>query len=185
MDRETLDLLANTPEPVTDLNTVRQKAVELRDLKMRREELENQLDELNKSIKDIERDQLPTLFSQAGIASISVEASGNYPAFEAVRNTVYGAHISEEHKEAAMKWFEDNEHGDLVRALVSVQFGVQEHEAKKKLLNLLITSGYGPQSTETVHPSQLRAFVKREIQAGHNIPQDLLGVFVFDQVTIK
>jgi hypothetical protein len=31
----------------------------------------------------------------------------------------------------------------------------------------------------------LKAFVKRELIAGRILPQDLLGVFIFDEVKIK
>jgi hypothetical protein len=174
----------NPPLPVS-LQKVRQVAVKLRDAQNEKQDLEARLSTINAKIGDIERRELPDLFANARISSITVEADGNHPAFIAERSTGYAAKIPEDRKFEAFRWFEDNGHGDLVKALIVVQFGMYELEARRKLCDLLAEKGVDFCTTESVHPMTLKAFVKHEIQQNHPIPMDLLGASMWDQVKIK
>jgi hypothetical protein len=69
--------------------------------------------------------------------------------------------------------------------MVTVTFGMQEHDKRLSLLNLLASNGYECRSDETIHPQTLKAFVTRELKKGHILPLDLLGAYFFDMVRIK
>ena len=185
LTNEVLDAIANEPQEEVDLTTVRRKAVELRDSYLLKTDLENQLKELNGKITDIERKDLPDLFSKAGIRSVEVEADGNHPGFMAERTTVYTAKIPDERRMEAFQWLEGQGHGDLVKSIIQITFGMQEHEARLAVMKLLSDNGIEFWNNESIHWQTLRAFVKREVQAGRIVPQDLLGVFIFDEVKIK
>jgi hypothetical protein len=184
-DKELLDAIAAEPEEVVDLTTIRRKAVELRDTYLKKTDLENQLKEVQGRITGIERKDLPDMFAKAKISSVSVEADGNHPAFVASRDTVYAAKIPEEKRMEAFQWFESQGHGDLVKSVIQIVFGMQEHTERLKVMKLLSDHSIEYWNNESIHHQTLKAFVKREIQAGHIIPQDLLGVFIFDEVKIK
>ena len=125
------------------------------------------------------------MFSKAKVSSITVEADGNHPSFVAERDTVYTAKIPEEKRMKAFEWFEQTGNGDLVKSVIQITFGMQEHEARLKVMKLLSDNGVEYWNNESVHHMTLKAFVKRELQAGKILPQDLLGVFIFDEVKIK
>src|SRR5262245_3092480 len=186
-EQEILDHLKENPLPdkVTDLNIVRKKAVELRDLQLQKAGLEQQILDLNKRITDVERHELIDLFDSASISSITVDADGNYPAFIAARTTVYGSKKPTELESQAYDWFEESGHGDLVKAVITILFGMQEHEERLRVMKLLSDANVQYSSTISIHNSTLKAFVKRELQAGRIIPMDLLGAYVFDEVKIK
>jgi hypothetical protein len=179
-----LDLLENYEKPV-DLNIIRDRARELRDKYLKKTDLEQQLKLVGNSIKKIEQEELPEMFTRAQISSITVEATGNHPAFIAERGTAYNAHISDDHRQEAFQWLEQNGHGDLVKSVINIFFGMQEHEARLRVMKILSDAGIQFYTNESVHHMTLKAFVKREIQDGHMIPMDLLGVFVVDEVKIK
>ena len=183
--QELFDAVEKEPEEVVDLTTVRKKAVELRDTYLRKADLENELKALQSSITKIERNELPDLFGSAKISSITVEADGNHPAFIAKRETVYTAKIPDDKRQDAFQWLENNGHGDLVKAVIDITFGMQEHERRLKVMKLLSDAGVEYYTNESVHHMTLKAFVKTEIQAGRIIPFDLLGAYIFDEVKIK
>jgi hypothetical protein len=183
------DVLAMAAEDAkkkpADLTEVRDKAKELRDAYIEKAEAEDRVKSIQAAINAIEQKELIDLFNRVGIASVTVEAEGNHPAFVAERRTIYGAKIPDEHRQKALDWFENQGHGDLVKAMVTVTFGMQEHDKRLSLLNLLASNGYECRSDETIHPQTLKAFVTRELKKGHILPLDLLGAYFFDMVRIK
>jgi hypothetical protein len=62
---------------------------------------------------------------------------------------------------------------------------MQEHEERLRVMKILDDAKVQYYTNESIHHQTLKAFVKREIQAGRIVPMDLLGVFVFDEVKIK
>ena len=186
-DQELLDAIAAEESEQTDLTTVKNKAKELRDLHFRKYEIEAQLEAVTKQIQQVERDDLTDLFSQVGISRLDVEAEGNYPAFVAERKTVYTAQMPKDPDKRleALRWFEDQGHGDLVKSVIDITFGMHEHERRLAVMKLLDENNIQYYVNESVHASTLRAFVKREIQKGHIIPHDLLGIWIYDEVKIK
>ena len=186
-EQEILDAVEQQPVPekVTDLNIVRKKAVELRDLYLQKADLEYQLKTNGEKIQDVERHELIDLFDNAGISSIAVDADGNHPAFVAKRSTVYGAKIPDERNKEALNWFEAAGHGDLVKSLIVIMFGMQEHSERLRVMKLLTDAHVQYGTKDSIHHMTLKAFVKTELQAGHVIPMDLLGAYVFDEVKIK
>jgi hypothetical protein len=183
-EQTALDLLENYEKPV-DLTTIQKRASELRDAYLKKADLANQIELIDNNIKKIERDELPEMFTQAGISSVTVEAQGNHPGFVAERGTVYNAKIPEDKRQDAFQWLEQNGHGDLVKSVINIFFGMQEHEERLRVMKILSDAGVQFYNNESVHHMTLKAFVKSQIQKGHLIPMDLLGVFVFDEVKIK
>jgi hypothetical protein len=62
---------------------------------------------------------------------------------------------------------------------------MQEHEKRLEVMKLLSDHGIEYYTNESIHHQTLKAFVKRELQAGRVLPADLLGTYVFDEVKIK
>ena len=69
-NQELFDAVAAEPEEVVDLTTIRRKAVELRDTYFEKAELEERVKKLDGKITDIERKDLPDMFSKAKISSV-------------------------------------------------------------------------------------------------------------------
>jgi hypothetical protein len=184
-NQELMDTIAAEEPEKIDLMVVKNKAKDLRDLLLQKNDLELQLQELSKRIQKIERDDLTDLFSQVGISGVDVEADGNHPPFRAERKTVYTAKIPDEKRIEALHWFEEAGHGDLVKSVIDITFGMHEYEKRLAVMKLLKDNNVEYYTNESVHSSTLKAFVKREIIKGHIIPYDLLGIYIFDEVKIK
>jgi hypothetical protein len=186
-EQELLDEIAANPVPPKEVNltTIREKAKELRDYYLQKADLESQIKELGTKITNVERHELIDMFDSAGISSVTVDPDGNHPAFIAERTTVYGGKIPEERRMEALNWFEAAGHGDLVKSVITIQFGMQEHEERLHVMKLLSDNHIEYYTNESVHHMTLKAFVKGELRAGHVIPMDLLGAYMFDEVKIK
>jgi len=186
-EQEILDAVAANPLPEkeTDLAAIREKAKELRDHYLEKAYLEEQLKALGSKIEHVQRHELIDMFDSAGITRIDVDADGNHPAFIAKRVTEYGAKIPEERTKEALEWFVDNGHGDLVKSLIVVMFGMQEHEERLRVMKLLSDHHVQYGTKDSIHHMTLKAFVKKEITQGHIVPMNLLGAYVFDEVKIK
>jgi hypothetical protein len=183
-DENVLDILEGYEKPV-DLTTIRQRAQDLRDAYLKKLDLEDQLKHQNHSIQKIERDELPEMLTRAGVSSVTIDPDGNHPGFVVERRTVYTASIPDEKRQDAFEWFEQNGHGDLIKSVINIIFGMQEHEERLRVMKVLSDAKIEYYTNESVHHQTLKAFVKREIQNGRIIPMDLLGVYVFDEVKIK
>ena len=186
-EQEILDAVAADPLPEKEVNltTIREKAKELRDHYLEKAYLEEQLKALGAKIQHVERHELIDMFDAAGISSVTVDSSGNLPAFVAERTTLYGAKIPDERRMEAFAWFEQQGHGDLIKSVITIQFGMQEHEERLRAMKILNDNHIEYYTNESVHHMTLKAFVKHEVQRGHVIPMDLLGAYVFDEVKIK
>jgi hypothetical protein len=177
-------IAAEPAEPTGDVSVVRKKAKELRDAYLEKSELETRAKEIQSRITTIERQELPDLFNRVKISSLTVEKEGNHPSFVAERKEVYTAKIPEHLRQEALQWFEQTGHGDLVKAVIQIQFGMHEHERRLKVMKLLSDNEVQFTTAETVHHSTLRAFVEREIKKGSVLPHDLLGIYIFDEIKI-
>src|SRR5215469_275696 len=160
------DAVEAEPEKKVDLTDIRKKASELWDRYREKTELEERIKNLSSRIKAIEQNELPEMFTQVGMSSITVEAMGNRPAFIAERGTVYTAKIPDDKRMEAFQWFEQQGHGDLVKSEISIIFGMQEHEERLRVMKILADNKIEYYTNENIHYQTLRAFVKREVIAG-------------------
>jgi predicted NACHT family NTPase len=79
----------------------------------------------------------------------------------------------------------DNNHGDLIKNTISVDFGRGEDNDAADLKQGLNDMGRSYTDKTGVHPQTLRAFVREQVESGQTLPLDLLGVFIGQKTTIK
>lgn len=84
----------------------------------------------------------------------------------------------------AFKWFRDNNFSEMIKRKVEVSFGKGEDATANLAVQALKAMNLEPIDKESVHPQTLKAFVKEEIEAGHNLPMDLLGVYIGNRTKI-
>lgn len=88
------------------------------------------------------------------------------------------AHISEANKPEAFKWLRKHKFASLIKTELSVVFGKGEDALARKAAALLGKSfkGHRPEVSETVNHNTLKAFVREQLEAGNDLPMELLGV---------
>lgn len=124
--------------------------------------------------RQLAEDTLPGLMEAAGQAEVTTLSGVVVTLDQAVF-----ANISEERKAAALKWLIENGHEALIKNEFTVAFpknSTEAAEAFEDYLNQNLRRKANLKHKVGVHPSTLTSWVKEELEAGHELPMDLLGV---------
>jgi hypothetical protein len=176
------------PDDAT-LERVRDRLRELRDLEREQKDREHALRETGKKLNELRHRTLPELFSEVGIDRLGLVAEGNLPAYDASEAPFYHANIASDwepaRREAAFRWLDDNGHGDLIKTVITVQLGRDEHIRARELRDLLTARGYTFTDEKAVPWNTLTAFVREQDQAGNTLPLEVLGATIGRVVKLK
>ena len=128
------------------------------------------------NLADLTERAIPTIMASLNMTSFKL-ASGH----EIEIKPVLAANISEDRRDAAHAWLEDNGEGGVIKRRVVVAFSRdQEKQAAHLIRNLEKYKTPMPFSVERkVEPATLKKLVKERLQAGE-LPEEaraLLGVF--------
>jgi hypothetical protein len=172
------------------LDRLREATKHLRNLTLEANDLEVQLKSRKGEIDTMTKSTLPALFEEAGVTSIGIEAEGNMPAYEARTQPYYHANIKAdwepEKKNEAFTWLTDHGHGDLIKAVITVEFGRGEYGTMKKVEDWLRESKVVYTNDRAVPWATLTAFVKEQITKHNTIPPlETLGATVGKVVKLK
>ena len=85
----------------------------------------------------------------------------------------------------AFEWLRQNGHGDMVKNIVSVNFGMGEDQKAAEFLSKVSEQGLSPEQAESVHSSTLRAWVKDQTEKGEPFPMELFGAHIGQRALIK
>ena len=130
--------------------------------------------------RQIAEEQLPELFEQVGMKELTTLKGLPLK----LSNKVF-TNISKGRKPTAIAWLDANGQGGMVKRCVIIDFDKTQEEKVKALLRL-IGKGWPNNRTELdVHGSTVKAFVKKQLEDGKEIPADVFGIHCVDVVEIK
>lgn len=173
-----------------DIERVRDKVRALRDLELREISITEQLTDIHLQKQTLIQKDLPDLFNEAGVDSITIQAEGNQPSYTADLKPFYTANIAaswpQDKREAAFQWLQDNGHQDLIKTEIVITLGRGEADTAAKVQAALKALDVPFTSSLSVHFQTLSAFVKEQITKYHKtIPLEILGAQVGENVKIK
>jgi hypothetical protein len=165
------------------LTALRDFIREMRDLELEISDLESRLKDKNSRLKVLQREELPTLFTDAGVDKLGLEAEGNLPAYDATAKPYYKASIAAdwplERQAAGFNWLIENGHGDVVKTVITIEFGRGEISEAAKLKTLLLQKKITYSEKLGVPWNTLTKLVKSLIEDRGTLPPlDLLGADV-------
>jgi uncharacterized protein YeeX (DUF496 family) len=109
------------------LEFIRDQIRSMRALHREIQDAEERVRILKSQKREMEMQILPDLFMQIGVTNIGLTAEGNEPPYEAKIEDYYHAVISaewpEERRKAALDWIEKNKLGDLIKTVITIEFG--------------------------------------------------------------
>lgn len=151
-----------------------------------KQRLEDRLKEINQEINTLEHRTLPDLMTEAGVDRLGFPDDN----FDLKLTPYYHANIPaswpEERKQAAFRWLEENGHGDLLKVVVSVQFGKRDIEKARALQKQLIDQGHITSFAQNVNWSTYTAWLREQTETYHiELPQDLLGLTIGQIVKVS
>tara|TARA_R100001224_G_C3998201_1_gene141630 strand:- start:338 stop:880 length:543 start_codon:yes stop_codon:yes gene_type:complete len=161
-------------------NDIALKCNKLLDIRQKIERCLLHLDDLKKDEKELSQDHIPSAMQQAGISMLKLNDGSTVQV-----KPHYSARITQSRKNEAFEWLRQNGAGDLIKNIVSVNFGRTEDETAKKVFEKFQEDGYNVVQNEKVEPMTLKAFVREQVEKGQNVPTDLFSVYIANETTIK
>jgi hypothetical protein len=206
MPKAVMDRMESEQRPAVaedKLDRIRDAASTLRSLVLNRDELEHQLETVSSQINNLKLEGIPAMLSGVGLTSLSIEASGNTPAFELKIKPFYKAGIPadwpDDKRQIGFEHLIERNAGDLIKTTVSFEFSRDSEPQVNSFLSMLedlqFTTPDGqdfPQPTvkQTVHHATLSSWLKEEwtLSAKRGEPQpklDLIGGVVGKIAEVK
>lgn len=144
------------------------------------EDLEAVVSERKGQQRKLLEETLPAVLSEMGMKSFKMEDGSSIEI-----KPFYGATIKEERRNEAFTWLREHGYDDIIKNIVSVQFGRGEDELCARLLGLLGGEGFPARQAEKIEPSTLKAWVKEMVDRGNAFPTDLFGAYMGQKAIIK
>ena len=144
------------------------------------ESAEQILKDLKKKRDHISGEVIPTMMSEMGLAELKLHDGSHLKI-----STSYRATITEANKAAAFNWLRENGLGDIIKNEISVSFGRNEDNKAADYAELAKSSGFQPTQKMKVEPMTLKALVRERIEAGKEMPSEIVGVYSENKTVIK
>ena len=140
---------------------------------------EEDLADEKKKLKDIVEQKLPDAMRECNLSEIKL-ADGSKVSVQ----QFYSARIGKEREAEAFAWLKQNGHEDIIKNVISVQFGRGEDESAVSVSESLIAQGYAPTNKRWVEPMTLKAFAREQVENGTDLPFDVFNVYVGQKTKI-
>jgi hypothetical protein len=138
-------------------------------------DLEEKLKEAKDRFRKLAESDLPEAMEAAGMEEFKLRDGRRVTIA-----TDYYAAISKDRSEEAYDWLRENGHGALIKRDVILTFGAGTDDKAFRAFRWLsrVYKNDDVKSKEGVHSQTLRAWVRGQMEAGEDFPQELFGVFV-------
>jgi hypothetical protein len=172
----------------TDLKTVDEQGLSLVSklanlqltIEQRIAQLEEDLKQAKRDLREIAEEQLPSAMAEHSISELVLEDGSRVSV-----GKFYSASISKDRADEAFTWLVDNDFGDLIKNQVATTFVRGQEEQAKQFADDLIHRGMAVNTKKWVEPMTLKAFVKDQVESGKQFPMDLFGAYVGQRANIK
>ena len=154
-------------DTATDLKTVDEKGLSLVSklaslqltLEQQVAQLEEDLKQAKRSLREIAEEQLPSAMAEHSISELVLEDGSRVSV-----GKFYSASISKDKADEAFGWLIANDFGDLIKNQVATNMAVN--------------------TKKWVEPMTLKAFVKDQFEQGNNVPAELFGLYIGEKSKI-
>ncbi len=166
--------------PVDDLSlkALSQKCNKLEALQTEIEQQEQNIKSLKEKQRKLSEEEIPTFLQEKGLTSIRLNNGTEVSVSEDIKPGVLVAN-----RPFCYQWLRDNGFGDLIKNIVSVNFGMGEDKDAVNLKEQIQKLGLVCAEKEDVHYQTLKAFVGEQHHKGVNLP-DEFGVHVANKTKI-
>jgi|TARA_R110000822_G_scaffold123610_1_gene258116 hypothetical protein len=162
------------------LDTVAGLARKIKQQQEKVERLDRELKDEKQNLLKLTDEDLPSTMADLGLSKFSLDDGSTVE----VKPT-YGASILVKDRPAAYDWLRDNGFDDIIKNIVSCQFGRGEDDQASAFHAFASQQGYPTSQNESIHSGTLKAFVKERIEAGEDFPHQLFGAYVGQRAIIK
>jgi hypothetical protein len=144
------------------------------------ERLDRELKDEKQALLKLTDEDLPSTMADLGLSKFSLDDGSTVE----VKPT-YGASILVKDRPAAYEWLRENGFDDIIKNVISCQFGRGEDDQASAFHAFASQQGYPADQNESIHSSTLKAFVKERIETGEDFPHTLFGAYVGQRAIIR
>jgi len=144
------------------------------------DDLETRLKERKNAFKALTQGEIPDYMEELGIESLTLEDGSKVE----MKRAYYGS-IKKDNEEACFAWLRENDHGSLIKNIVSVGFGKGEDDISTDTIKRLKDMGLDVSQKTSVHARTLNSFITECMIEGIELDTDLFSVFPFREVKFR
>ena len=183
---------------IIDFEDLKQDAGDLRNLQdddlsglskliQRQLNLDSEIENMEETIKEMKRERdllsqetIPTKMQELGINETTMKDGSKVTVKEG-----FHCRIPKAKEEEALQYLKDEGLGDIIKNQVSTSFGTGEDNMAGDLAGYIEQNfGITPDVKKSVHPSTLKATLKKRHEEGLTDPDDLFGIFIRPETKI-
>ena len=183
---------------IIDFEDLKQDAGDLRNLQdddlsglskliQRQLNLDSEIENMEETIKEMKRERdllsqetIPTKMQELGINETTMKDGSKVTVKEG-----FHCRIPKAKEEEALQYLKDKGLCDIIKNQVSTSFGTGEDNMAGDLAGYIEENfGITPDVKKSVHPSTLKATLKKRHEEGLTDPDDLFGIFIRPETKI-
>lgn len=172
--------MTNEPENVDGLTRLSQLADELAASEEKVATLSADLKAAQAEVQALQEKRIPELMDALGMQEFKTKSGLKV----SVTDKLSAKKLTERHQ-AALQWLRDNGQGGMIKTLVGIPFTAGSEGDADTLVEQLSGEGYAATKGMEVHHSTLAAAVKSMLEAGVDVPMELLGAYQRRVATIQ
>ena len=183
---------------IIDFEDLKQDAGDLRNLQdddlsglskliQRQLNLDSEIENMEETMKEMKRERdllsqetIPTKMQELGINETTMKDGSKVTVKEG-----FHCRIPKAKEEEALQYLKQEGLGDIIKNQVSTSFGTGEDNMAGDLAGYIESNfGITPDVKKSVHPSTLKATLKKRHEEGLTDPDDLFGIFIRPETKI-
>lgn len=146
---------------------------------------EERLKKKKQELKQISEIEFPEAVAELGLVGLDGKANVNGVEYRIKLSNFYSASIPKDRIDEAHDWLRDNNHGDLIKNTITIDYGKGE-DTKAEAMKMTLRDDKQKFSSKTgVHHQTLGGWVKEQTEKGQTLPMDLLGIYIGQKTSIK
>lgn len=150
-------------------------ALELRDAEREVAKTKAAADEAEKRYNEIAFKKLPEFMEELGLSSFSHEPSGT--TIEITEHLLVSLPKKDRKRYSnGLQWLEDNGEGKALKRKVFAEFGKNKEAEAMNFAKALNEAGHAAKFEKSIHPSTLKSLIKKRLERGEPVPDDLFGI---------
>ena len=142
--------------------------------------LEERLSTEKQVLEHLKINELPGAMAEVGMSEFSLSNGTKFKT-----KPFYAASYQEGQRDRAFAWMKKSGFGDLVKHEISVPISMGQDKDQKSIIAWLKKQGHTFKDWETVHGNTLKAFVRRQLEGGESLPEDLFKIHSGTTIVIE
>tara|TARA_R110002074_G_scaffold101330_1_gene218780 strand:+ start:495 stop:1091 length:597 start_codon:yes stop_codon:yes gene_type:complete len=167
--------------PDDSINSISKLAERIIESQNRISRIEEALKTDKVELRKLTDEELPAAMAEVNMKKFETDSG-----YSVAIKKIYVTNIKVEDRPEAFAWLRDNGHGDLIKNIVSINFGKGEDEVASRFKALAEEENIPVETDTKIHPMTLRAWGKEQIEKGNREAlHEGINISVIDHAEIK